>query len=119
MGWFNPSKHLSRRAERELRSFAECGQSEASAVASFLNDVAESEEAQATDEYLADCAEELAAVALAAAHNLKGGEDRDSLMARFWEGVDQKYTHIGVIRALVEEMHPAQIRRALEELEDE
>lgn len=119
MGWFNPSDELSAKAEHTLRGLADSGSSEAATVADCLNTIADNGDEQAEDEYLAGCAEQIAGHALAVAYELTTEESREALMARFWEGVDQTYTHIGVIRAMIEQMSLIQIRRTLEDLESE
>jgi hypothetical protein len=60
----NYAKWLTSTAKSALKSLDSCGSSEAAAVAECLGTIAENDEEQAQDEYLAGCAAEIAGYAL-------------------------------------------------------
>lgn len=64
MSWATSSKHLSSTARSALKSLDSCGSSEAAAVCDCLTTIAENDEEQAQDDYLAGCAEEIVGYAL-------------------------------------------------------
>lgn len=59
MAWFNPNENLSPEAAAALKQLADCGESEAAAVAETLNDIASNDAESAADEFLIGCAQQI------------------------------------------------------------
>lgn len=72
MGWFTPDDKLSPIARQILTALAECGESEAAAVAEALNTIASNDEESATDDFLVGCAQQLIEAAQHFINKVKG-----------------------------------------------